>query len=325
MALKNQKTTPHATPPATPTSRGLATEQSEVAEPASKAARLEAAAPWPRWVDPGDEDAAMVETYQTMKMLVPWLRQDLPEHLRRLGHTSVKTVETVPPLAAKNAGDSSALSSYKEMWTPAHCKVAIKATGMYEAGGSLMWLDPGFVGELVSMLHAEPPWSVVVSYQKQFFSREACAGRHGSSEQASSGVGVSTQAGLGRLLFPCPLEAYSDVEARDWSVMPSSMRLLGGQTMVFAWYVAAARAMLASDDALLQQLWQAALTCTIRVQVSTSVSKLVLSAVEVSERYVRFADMADSFIQWATKVQRIIDDTDGGKKLSSQVLAIQLR
>ena len=94
---------------------------------------------------------------------------------------------------------------------------------------------------------------------------------------------------------------------------------------MFVWYVAVAHAMLASDDAMLLQLWQDALTCTIRVQVSTSVTKLALSAVEVSERYVRFADMADTFIQWAAKVQRIIDDIDGAKKLSSQMTANQLR
>ena len=70
---------------------------------------------------------------------------------------------------------------------------------------------------------------------------------------------------------------------------------------MFAWYVAAARALLASDDALLLQLWQAALTCTVRVQVTSTVTKLALSAVEASERYVRFADMSDTFMQWAKR------------------------
>ena len=135
-----------------------------------------------------------------------------------------------------------------------------------------MWLDPGFVGEFVSFLHAEPAWSVVVNYQKQFFSREACVGR-------------------GRLLFPCQLEAYSDDLARDWSKMPVSLRLLGGQPIVFAWYVAAARAISNNDEGLLRQLWQAALTCTIRLQSATSASELALSAVEASERYVRFSEM----------------------------------
>ena len=70
---------------------------------------------------------------------------------------------------------------------------------------------------------------------------------------------------------------------------------------MFAWYVAAARALLASDDAFLLQLWQAALTCTVRVQVTSTVTKLALSAVEASERYVRFADMSDTFMQWAKR------------------------
>ena len=266
----------------------------------------------------------MVETYRTMKLLVPWLRQELPGHLKKLGHTSKEKVEAMSPLPIQGATEGSALSSYKEVWTPANCAVAIENTGMYEAGGSLMWLDPGFVGENVSLLHAEPAWSVVVSYHKQFFSRDACAARQEKSAKVNSDVGMSTSPGLGRLLFPCPLEAYCDDETRDWQKMPSSLRLLGGQPIVFAWYVAAARALIASDDALLLKLWQAALTCTVRVQVTSTVTKLALSAVEASERYVRFAEMSDTFMLWAKKIQRIIDDIEGVKKLSSQVVANQL-
>ena len=70
-----------------------------------------------------------------------------------------------------------------------------------------MWLDPGFVGENVSLLHAEPAWSVVVSYHKQFFSREACAARQEKSAKVNSDVGMSTSPGLGRLLFPCPFRS----------------------------------------------------------------------------------------------------------------------
>ena len=271
---------------------------------------------WPRWVDPGDEGATMVETYQTMKALVPWLRQALPAYLKKLGVSSSDRVETAFPLAIRGATEGSALSSYKETWTPDNCKVAMEEAGMYEAGGSLMWLDPGFVGAHVSMLHAEPAWSVVVGYQKQFFSREACA---------EDSVGVTTTAGLGRLLFPCSLEAYCDDETRDWSKMPSSLSLLGGQPIVFAWYVAAARALMASDDALLVQLWQAALTCTVRVQVAMSPTKLALSSVEASERYAKLAEMSDTFIQWATKVQRIVLDMDVSQKMSSQMTCNQLR
>ena len=286
--------------------------------PAAKVPRLDAdAAPtvrpastaesglWPRWVDPGDEGAQQVSTYKTMKLLVPWLRQELPAHLKRLGLTSGEKVEAVSPLEIQASSVSSALSSYKEVWSPANCKVAIAKTGMYEAGGSLMWLDPGFVGANVSLLHAEPGWSVVTNYQKDFFSQKACGGK-------------------GRLVFPCVLEAYSDEESRDWSTMPSSLCLLGGQAIVFAWYVAAARAVIASDDALLKELWQAALTCMIQLKRTTSVSALALSAMELSERYVAFADMSDTFIQWAAKVEKVIENSEM-KKQSAQVVANQLK
>ena len=265
---------------------------------------------WQRWVDPGDEGAQQVSTYKNMKILVPWLRQELPAHLKRLGLTSGEpvAVEAVSPLEIRASTDaeSSALSSYKEVWTPANCKVAVASTGMYEAGGSLMWLDPGFIGEFVSLLHAEPAWSVVAGYQKEYFSHKACHGK-------------------GRLVFPCGLEAYSLDESRDWSTMPSSLCLLGGQAIVFAWYLAAARAMVTSDDTMLRELWQAALTCTIQLKITTSASKLALSAMELSERYISFAEMSDTFPHCAVKVQKIIDDTEGMKKLSAQAVANQLR
>ena len=247
-----------------------------------------------------------MSTYRNMKILVPWLRQELPAHLKRLGLTSGENVEAVAPLMIRASTDSSAVSSYKEVWTPANCKVAIADTGMYEAGGSLMWFDPGFIGEFVSFLHAEPSWSVVADYQKDYFSHKACLGK-------------------GRLVFPCALEAYSVDESRDWSTMPSSLCLLGGQAIVFAWYLAAARAMIASDDTLLKALWQGALTCTIQVKRTTSASELALSAMELSERYVAFAEMSDTFTQWATKIQKVMDETDGMKKLSAQAVAKQLQ
>ena len=102
-----------------------------------------------------------------------------------------------------------------------------------------MWLDPGFVGENVSLLHAEPAWSVVVSYHKQFFSREACAARQGKSATVNSDVGMSMSPGLGRLLFPCLLEAYCDDETRDWK---RCLRLCVSWEDNHEWYVAVARA-----------------------------------------------------------------------------------
>ena len=102
------------------------------------------------------------------------------------------------------------------------------------------------------------------------------------------------------------------------------LRLLAGQPIVLAWYLAAARALQRSDDALLLALWQAALTCTITVRVAESFAKLALSAVVASEKYLHFADMTDTFFHWAKKVQGIMDDYDAGKKMSSGVMANKL-
>ena len=82
----------------------------------------------------------MVETHQTMKALVPWLRQELPAALAKFDiHAADMKVEQASPLKIKAAdgdavaGASSALSSYKETWSPVNCQIAIATTGMYEA------------------------------------------------------------------------------------------------------------------------------------------------------------------------------------------------
>ena len=181
----------------------------------------------------------------------------------------------------------------------------------------MFWLDPGFVGEHVHVLHQEAEWSVVVKYAEQFFSRTACL---------PEGEAACPSSGLGRLMFPCPLEAYETDPSRDWGRAPTGIKLLAGQPMLLAWYLAAARALQRSDDALLKALWQAALTCTITVRYTESFSKLALSAVAASEKYLRYADMADTFFAWSEKVQGIMDDLNAGRKqkMSSQVMAQHL-
>ena len=95
--------------------------------------------------------------------------------------------------------------------------------------------------------------------------------------------------------------------------------------MLLAWYLAAARALQRSDDALLKALWQAALTCTSTVHYTESFSKLALSAVAASEKYLRYADITDTFFSWSKKVQGIMDAANSGpKKISAPAMAQQL-
>ena len=275
-------------------------------------ANLEGPLAWPRWEDPGDSNASTTDALRQMRSLVPWVRQELPAAMTRLGFKVDGDVAAMSPLKIEKESKTSKLSNFKETWTPANCASSIATTGLYEAGGSLFWLDPGFVGGHVPLLHQAPQWSVVAKYTQEFFSRTAC----GAAEEGESG--------LGRLLFPCVVEAYECDAGRDWSKMPRSLKLLAGQPMLFAWYLAAARALQRSDDALLTVLWQAALTCTVRVEATDSVAKLAVSAVAASEKYSRFADMADTFFHWTTKVQGILDDVDPSRKQSAPVLATKL-
>ena len=77
---------------------------------------------WPRWQDPGDEIADSVDTKQTMRMCVPWLKGALPAAMNKMGCLVDGGVEAVSPLTIQ---EGSGLKNYKEMWTPANCKVSI--------------------------------------------------------------------------------------------------------------------------------------------------------------------------------------------------------
>ena len=275
------------------------------AVPTVRQATAHAQTACPRWQDPGN-DGVRVETYQTMKILVPWVRQELPGALTAAGLNVTGKVEKAHPLRiiAASTASGSALSNYKEAWNPQNCATAIKTTNMYEAGANLMWLSLGFVGDAAALLHAEPEWATVISYQKQFFSRS---------------VGSSTPE-IARILFPCVLEAYCDDEKllTSGSMPEGGMELLGGQAIVFAWYLAAARALQAGDNKLLAILWQTTLTCTVRVKVAACQRDLAVASVELSEKLSQFVHMADTFVHWSMKVMYIAEDLNLDKK-SAQV------
>ena len=88
-----------------------------------------------------------------------------------------------------------------------------------------------------------------------------------------------------RIVFPTMLEGYSrsaaDVSADDFD---GSIRLLGGHALVQAWYVAALQAGQAENHEWLRQLWQAALTVTLKVSIIADPAALMVESMQFSER-----------------------------------------
>ena len=125
----------------------------------------------------------------------------------------------------------------------------------------------------------------------------------------------------GRLLFGQVLTCYNDmpqlVPGKD--EFPKNMFLLAGKVYLFAWYTAMARAMLQEDVDRITRLHEMALTLSVRAILSADDASMILGSMQASEQ-LRAAEQADSFVQFAKKLDRLMDEAErvaGVKKTST--------
>ena len=227
--------------------------------------------------------------------------------------TKAHLPEEVPLAVAMPSGDSD-VGNFKEIWNPATALQSAQGTGMYEAGGNLTWLDP-VLGSAPEVARSEPAWSLVHQYSIQYFSI------------ASAVPGASRR---GRLIFPLsPMEAYvkeiGDLFAggsvNKGKSMPERLVLVTGHAMLYAWWVAMARAVLAADTGHVIRLWECALTCTIRASVQANPAELNILSIQASEQFSTFEGMCDTFLLWARKIDIIAKDnklTGSAQKLAEE-------
>ena len=233
-------------------------------------------------------------TWKIARLLVPCVKQHLPNALRELGMKVPDDLTIVEPLKIQSA-DSQGLSNFKEVWVPSNCLASTKNTGLYEASGNLMWMDMMIAGGHEVPLQ-EPIWSVVLEYVADFFSETAAERVKG--QQAD------------RLIFPLTLDGYVTLEehlyaggaAHIGKTYPVRLILLIGHTMVVAWYFAMANALKDNNRVLIKMLWQAALTVTIRVRMAPQVDALLRASMLESEKFRGFEKMSDNFLTFADKI-----------------------
>ena len=151
-----------------------------------------------------------VRTYDVMRMTVAYVEWQLPKMLSSYGLPEHKTLEEHEPLAIHKEGasggaptggkDGVAAQGHKERWDSVNCRVALRDTGLYEAGGNVTWLDTmlgvaGAPGD--TLVRSEPEWSVILSYAQTFFVMDAAV--DGVSSATAGAVGVD---GVRRIVFP---------------------------------------------------------------------------------------------------------------------------
>ena len=246
---------------------------------------------------------ALVESWGVVKDLIPWVKHQLRTHPcvvgcpASVGQTTAEAVgETTAlhqylPLNIKASITHEAdMASFQSPWDAILCKSSLNTTGLYQAGGNLMWLNPNPHGQCPS-----PPlcWAQVYELQKNLF--EPCG------EKAK----LTT---CGRIVFPETLHAYiTDMGQLECAAAAgeSQFPLLAGQGLVMAWWVAMFEALHVGADQQVAALWQCALTTTIQLHLESDVVKLMKASSQLSESLkLCGAHLTDTFPSFVAKLAR---------------------
>ncbi|MCP5066930.1 MAG: hypothetical protein GY946_10210, partial [bacterium] len=271
-------------------------------------ATIPASAPVAPAASQGTQDAQMLAlpaaeaggSRQHMKWIVKEVLEKLPDFLAQHVPSAPATeLARHPPLEvrqeASDAGDR--LASYKEPWQKDNCLPAVRATGFYEAGGSLFWVKTDVAESQIPS--EDPSWAWVLEYGAQTLQPQASAGRRA------------------RIRFPLAIETYvreeSDLTAAEF---PVALSPIGAHPVIYSWYAAMCAAMRAEDVLRVTLLYECALCATICVRVEADFKNLLLESLKFSDR-IRSEERAltDTFVLFAEKMEQIIYDPDTKKRL----------
>ena len=232
---------------------------------------------------------ALDEAWGVMKDLIPWVKHQLRMHPCVTGGTCEnKALHLYEPLNIKESINEADMASYQSPWDDGQCKAALRSTGLYQAGGNLMWLNPNPHSQCVS-----PPlcWAQVRELQKNLFEP--------SGEKAK----LTT---CGRIIFPQTLHAYvTDMVQLECAAAAgeSQFPLLGGQGLLMAWWASMFEALHVGVDQQVAVLWQCALTTTIQLRLLPDVVKLMKASTQVSESLkMQAMHLTDTFPSFVAKL-----------------------
>ncbi len=299
-------TTPAATPPpATPAvtapAAAAAAASSEaprplpdpdVTAPAAAAAAASAKAPRPLPDLPRTDSTTMVlPAWPVMEEVVPWVLENLPTlHFQPAGLPLDRAPHMHAPTAIAQGGTH--VNAYQAPWSKDQCAAAVRRTGFYQAAANITWLSPSIEGLKVHT--ASPGWHEVVQVSEMFFGAGAVV--HGGSPSRP------------RLLCPVILEAHVDDErALDAEHFAQSLELLGGHTIVLAWWLAMFKALRDSDAAWRALLWECGLSVTACVRCVACPTARNVAAIRYSEQIRTVGQLSDTFVSFAFRLRDATD------------------
>ena len=135
-------------------------------------------------------------------------------------------------------------STYKEVWSVPNCHQSLVNEALYEAGGSLFWVDMYQPGEEIT-------WQQVVATSSLFEPKILGSGKH-------------------RIVWPFTLECTCLKGQNPVDHYPGSLSLCHGHLAIWGWWKLLFDALSADDQDQQLRLLECALTCTVQLRAVAS-------------------------------------------------------
>jgi hypothetical protein len=188
------------------------------------------------------------------------------------------------PLGIQAGVGQDRLTSFKPRWTKKECLLAVGNTGGYfEASANGTWCNMGLTDAATDALP-----SAGAQLPRKFISVHDICEMHDMhfAVDCQHFHGVPSVSGREprRLIYPVtPVLAFVQTAVElNQDVFPGTLALAGGHGMFWSWYLAAYKAIIENDKTYLEELLQAILTTTVRVQVC-DLQMAVVSAFAMSD------------------------------------------
>jgi hypothetical protein len=194
--------------------------------------------------------------------------------------------------------------SYKAPWTKQHAELALKSTGLYEAGAKLFWLSPFPASATTAECAGDTPaWSAVCALADIF--------RPSDLDAFAAAPGCLAREK--RLLFPTALVVHAPTaEAFLETEFPGSLQLVTGHVALYGWYKAMYEALAAGHASWIGALVQAALTVSVRATLCASTSELAVLSMRASDEVSTLSKhMSDGFPTFSRKLRLALQSVDG--------------
>jgi len=211
------------------------------------------------------------------------------------------------PLDIREAAGDFDMLSYKAPWTKQHAELALKSTGLYEAGANVFWLSPFPASATTAECAGDTPaWSAVCALADIF--------RPSDLDAFAAAPGCLAREK--RLLFPTALVVHAPTaEAFLETEFPGSLQLVTGHVALYGWYKAMYEALAAGHASWIGALVQAGLTVTVRATLCASTPELAVLSMRASDEVSTLSKhMSDGFPTFSRKLRLALKSVDGVTK-----------